>query len=465
MRSVMLYNEAFVHGVGKYDDITRLGSPRFQMISSITRSRMERASMDLFSRCKTLNEKLEDFDFPAIFSGIMSSKTADERKIVRFDAWRASFITTRKHILAYYKQKYGSWPPKASSRKNTLETSGLNRLVLRDVYHDFSIWYDLFVDRSSLTTRVGDAPSGDDGADDTDEPLPRALRRVLSEYDRSTPPVQPPVPFDTPLLPSLASIKKDYGIGDARKDAKARGKKLKDDEIESVLRAAHNRDAEISTPFLDAIRELERRSAHGKTIDEIRNLRNGQWIFMYAVLQSLPMLVVDAPGVRWTDGVEYFLCEPPRSGVPWAREDAGVHRSWYGIAGSSGVVSLPSDLIEHGVEGIYHRSHCWEMAEKWTGHSELLSAAAFEDVDQPLPSPPALLQTGSRPASPGTRSNRNSVMILGLEALPLPGGAAPASPNVRPASYHEPVRTLDPTKTFDAIIGAPPPNAKGKKKK
>ena len=460
MRSVMLYTEAFVHGVGKYEDLTRLGDPKFELISPLTRNRMERASMDLFLRLKSINTRLEDFDFPAVFSGLMNSKTADESKVVRFDAWKSAFMATRKHVVAYYKHKYGSWPPKASSKKNSLETSGLNRLVLIDLYHDVSHLYDLLVDRKSLTTRTVEGPSDDDVADDVNGVTTKALRRVLSEYDRSSPPVQPPVPFDIPIYPNLKTTRGGYGIGDAKKDAKTRSKKLKDDEIATLLKASYNPDSDISTPFLDAFRDLARKSAHGKSFDDLCDLRTGQWMFIYAVLQSLPMLVVDAPGVRWTEGVEYFLCEPPRSGVPWAREDTGVQRGWYSIAGSSGLVSLPSDVVEHGVEGIYRRSHCWQMAERWAAHSDILSAAVAETLEEPLLPPPGLLQppkTRSRSQSPSRR--RESAMMLGLEALPLPAGVSPVSPALRPKSSN------DPTKTFDAILQSTEVNAKGKKKK
>lgn len=449
MRSSLLFNEAYVHGVGKYDAITRMNSPKFPLISSVTRNRMERQSMDLELRCKNITQKLNDFDFPAIFSGIMSSKTADEGKVVRFPAWKAAFLGMRKHVLSYYKHKYGSWPPKASSKKNNFEESGLNRLVVKDLYHDFAMMYDLLVDRQALTTRSADAPPAEDNRI---EPHTAALRRVLDEYDRSTPPVQPAVPFDVPVQPTLSTVRSDYGR-DPKADAKLRSKKLKSEDLYKMLKATYNKDADFKTPFLDAFREFEHKSAHGCTFDEVLDLRMGQWIFMYAVLESLPLLSVDAPGVKWTHGVEYFLCEVPLAGVPWARGEGGTKRAWYGVAGSSGVVALPADVVEHGVEGVYRRSHCWQMAEKWTQHSEVLHAAVTEQIDdRPLPPPPgpgAMLQAPSSRGSSPRRSNRESVMMLGLEALPLPQGVAPASPVARPASAN------DPSKTFDAILANP----------
>ncbi|KAL0259694.1 hypothetical protein SLS55_005433 [Diplodia seriata] len=464
MRSVMLYNEAFVHAVGKYEHIKTLGNPKFNMISQNTRDRMERASMDLEIRFRNFTSRLVDFDFPGVFSGIMNSKTAEERKLVRFESWRMAFMNTRKHMLNYYKSKYGAWPPKANSKKNSLETDGLNRIVLQDLYHDFSCLYDLLVDRENLTTRTMDSPPTEEEAG---EPMVRALRLVLSEYDRSVPPFQPPVPFDCPMIPDLTLTRSDFGTGDEKKDTKARKKDLKEDERVQLMKKTHNEDADISTPFLDSFRALEKSSMHRKNIEEIRDQRIGHWLFMYAVIQSLPMLVIDAPGVKWNKGVEYFLCEPPRSGVPWAKDVKNQGRAWYGIAGGSGVVALPSDVVEHGVEGVYRRSHCWQMAEKWSiDHMEqpgnmMMPAAVGEDINEPLPEPGMpRLRAGSRASSIDRRSHVRESVMLGLEALPLPTGVSPTGEMPRPVSSH----SNDPTKTFDAIIGAPPPKGKKREK-
>ncbi|KAE9976349.1 hypothetical protein BLS_001362 [Venturia inaequalis] len=495
MRSVILYNEAFVHGVGKWYDIVELKDPKFDMISRKTQTRMERAALDLDQRKRNINAKLGDFDFPAIFSGIMNSKTADESKQVKFEEWRMAFNSTRKWFMSYYRSKYGSWPPKASSKKNTLETSGLNRIVLKDLYQDLGNLYDLLVDRQSLTTRTTDMIIEDDDTEDADGPMQRALRKVLNEYDRSTPPVQPPIPFDTPLIPQLILS------GNASADKKLTAKKLKKENLNEVLKASYNQSANISTPFMDSFKEYEHHEAHNSTIRHLGDLRQGQWLFLYAIIQSLPMLVVDAPAVKWTHGVEYFLCEPPRSGVPWAKEMNTAY-TYYAVAGGGGVVSLPSDIIEFGVEGIYRRSHCWIKAEEWTKHSSMLSAAVEETLHRPdnldnegcldpLDPPPQFGAPGalsltprsrsSSPGSEGGRSKRRSIMLSGLEALPMPGsngfgpggfasmGSQPGSPilSPRPGSSRlmTPAGPGDPTKTFDAILGSMQSTTSDKKKK
>ncbi|KAL5113702.1 hypothetical protein ACEQ8H_008407 [Pleosporales sp. CAS-2024a] len=468
MRSLALYTEGFVHASGKWDSIKDLPSPKFHMISPKTATRLARAAMDLENRASTINLKLKDFEFPAIFSGIMNSAMAEEGKTLNFKKWRASFNSVRAFTIDYYKTKYGSWLPKAKSKKNNLTTSGLNRLVLLDIYNDMSTLYDLLVDRANLTIRTADGFLAEDEGTDYETVVRRAMRKVLSEYDRSTPPVQPPIPFDLPLYPTSAGVK----TGDAKKDAKARSKKLHKDEVLKLMTSSHNVDAEQQTPFLEAFRQFEYKQASGATMDDLWDLRSGQWLFLYAVIQSLPMLVVDAPGVRYSQGVEYFLCEVPRSGVPWAREDATRARTWFGVGSGGQVVSLPTDVVEHGVEGVFRRSHCWKKAQQWAANDALLNAAMQElNVDSsPLPPPPGLLDPSaagatarSRSGSPVSDSRRHSAMNLGLEVLPLPPGIAPpvaASPS-RPAS------SSDPSKTFDAILGtsAAPPGKEKKKKK
>lgn len=476
MKSVLLYNEAFTHGAGKHEDLVALRSPKFALISPTTQNRLVRAAMDLDKRTASIRLILTDFDFPALFSGIWSSRTSDEHKAgVRFDQWKDAFLGTRKWMLSLLSHRYGHWPPKAKSKKNDLETSGLNRLVLTDLYHDLSSLYDLLVNRTNLTTRTVDGVDLQSRA--KEEPTVRALRSVLSEYDRSSPPVKPPVPFDLPKLPNLRSTRPNFGSGmDKKADMKALQKKIKDDEIAHILRESWNEDA-VVTPFVDAFREMERRAAHGCTMAELVDLRIGQWIFLYVVLQALPMLACDAPGIKWTQAVEYFLCEPPRNGLPWANAGAAApgasaRRTWFSVGEGGSVVSLPSDVVEHGVEGIYRRSHCWQMAEKWSATNPIMQSALHEQEQinasqsaalgeglppPPLPSQPGMMRPTSRSGSPapGMRNPyRNSSIGTGLEALPLPAGVTPdgrpasSITGERPRSSH----AVDASKTFDAIL-------------
>jgi hypothetical protein len=480
MKAWSLYNEGFVHGGGKLSHVKSLNSPKYIQISSVTRNRLERAALDLDGRIRTVQTKLADFDFPSMFAGIANSQMAVEARNVRFKAWKAAFINLRRHVIAHYRQRYGSWPPKAKSKKNNFEESGLNRLLLREVYEDFTDLYDMLADRTQLTNRTIDMAAPDDNYDfnDTKESITHALRRVESEYDRSTPPVQPPIPFDTPLFPSLSTSFHRGHVVDPNKDAKDRARRLRDNEVNELLLGSYNRESMKATPFLEDFLRLERRSGHGSTISDIVDTRCGQWIFLYAVLQSLPMVVVDARDVQFSQGVEYFLCVPPRGGRPWMKEDTSQARSWYNVASGGGVVSLPADMIDHSVEGIYRRSHCWTVAAKWAGASETMSPTTQVSLGAALPPPPVV--GGSRipsqrapnmsPALAPVRSANDSLssasenrhsrnFSFGLEALPLPPGIKPdGTRSTRPTSVH------DPTKTFDSILaGVQNSPKKGKK--
>lgn len=484
LKAWSLYNEGFVHGAGKLSHIKSLKSPKYAQISGVTRNRLERAALDLEGRIRTVQSKLEDFEFPSMFAGIANSQMAVEAKMVRFKAWKAAFFDLRKHVISHYRHRYGAWPPKAKSKKNNFEESGLNRLLLREVYQDFTDLYDMLADRTQLTNRTIDMAAPDDNYDfnDTNESITHAIRRVESEYDRSTPPVQPPIPFDTPLFPSLStSFHRGYPV-DPTKAAKDRARRLRDNEVNELLLGSYNRESMKATRFLEDFLRLERRSGRGSNISDLVDMRCGQWIFMYAVLQSLPMVVVDARDIEFSEGVEYFLCVPPRGGRPWMKEDTSQSRSWYNVASGGGIVSLPADVIDHSVESIYRRSHCWTVAAQWASVSEALSPATQVSLGAALPPPPVL--GGSRiptqmspnlspalmpfqwaaneqpPSSNAPTENRRSrALSFGLEALPLPIGVGlDGTRAARPVSLH------DPNKTFDSILaGVQPSPKKGKK--
>jgi hypothetical protein len=208
---------------------------------------------------------------------------------------------------------------------------------------------------------------------DVDDVLPEgeedigstSLRRLLTEYDRSSPPVQPPIPFDLPKLPSMTTLDPRHNDYASKIRQKAESRKLHGHEITLLLEKSHNIDSNRSGQFVQAFQAFEQKEAKSRTAQEIADQRCGYWLFIYVVLQALPMLVIDAPGLRNTDGIEYFLCQPPKGGSPWVEDAVSMQKIWYGVSGSSSVVAMPSDLLDHGVEAIYRRSHCWVSAEKW----------------------------------------------------------------------------------------------------
>lgn len=389
MRNVDLYNEAFAHAAGKYSAIADLKLPIFSKISKQTQLQLEKAHLNLVTRQHGVNQNLEQFDFPSLFAGIASSTSNPDLKHVRFKIWRNSFSKMRSLVLSHYKSTFGSWPPKASSSKNPFAESGLNRLVLKTLYSDMCALYDLLVDRDNLTTRIIDeAPpvSGDKG-----KTAMSVLRCMLSEFDRSRPPVLPPIPYDMPLVPSMTTILETYPSLSTKEQIKFE-KSLKDHEMLLVLNKAYNYDASrAKVPFLDKFKEFELREAKGKLAPDLLDQRVGYWLFLYVVIQSLPMLVVDAPGLKFTEGTEYFLCEPPQGNPPWV-EHRAVRKMWYEVAGGGRLVELSEDAILFSIEATYHRSHCWLAAKRWQGAPDIEEPPFEEPGLGPLEPPPPVLQ-------------------------------------------------------------------------
>ncbi|KAL0939232.1 choriogenin hminor [Colletotrichum truncatum] len=444
MRSIELYNETFAHAVGKYTAIMDLNSPLFEQVSLFTRQRLERAHLDLVNRQHNLNVRLEQFEFPSLFAGIASSTSNPELKAIRFKVWQKSFNKMKSFVLQYYKTSFGAWPPKASSKKNPFSESGLNRLVLKALYSDMCALYDLTVDRDNITTRVIDG-NADGDAKSTDSPMIANLRKMLSEYDNSTPPVLPPVPFDVPKLPTMTTILATYDSLSTKEQTKF-DRKIKEHELTLVLQKAYNWDTNsVNIPFLLEFKEFEQHEAKGKNSADLADQRIGYWIFLYAVIQSLPMLVIDAPNLKFNEGVEYFLCEPPVGNPPWIEDARQVRKMWYEVSGGAGYVELSADSVMLSVESIYHRSHCWLAAKEWeglTGAAPPPQDVGMSPLEPPRPvfpgpdgivgSPPALgtppesasPQSHLRPrnASPGgrqlgSRNAHRSSIIFGLEPV------------------------------------------------
>ncbi|KAK4174072.1 hypothetical protein QBC36DRAFT_380478 [Triangularia setosa] len=379
MKSWNLYNEAFSHAVGKYESLLELKLPLYNSISVITRERLERAHLSLANRQANVQGRLENFEYPSLFAGTASSTSNPDYRIVRFKEWRAAFSRMRTFVLGYYKDLFGSWPPKARSKKNHFTHSGLNRQCLKMLYSDLCALYDLLVDRQSITPRVIDqdyygADSGktSEGKEDKNKPtmdlIPAcisALRQMLSEFEKSSPPVLPPIPFDVPKIPTMTAIYETYDNLPDKKKAKF-DKGLQPHELQLIMIKSRNMDTDtLPMPFLQAYKEFELKEAKGVHPHDLIDHRIGHWLFLYVTLQSLPMLVVDAPGLHYTEGVEYFLCEAPQGNPPWRAEDVGeVRKMWYQTADQK-TVELSADVVLFSVEGVYMRSHCWLAGKEW----------------------------------------------------------------------------------------------------
>ncbi|OBT58269.1 hypothetical protein VE04_01559 [Pseudogymnoascus sp. 24MN13] len=393
MRHAQLYREGFIHCVGAYGCKGIREHKLFAMVSDATKSKIEREALDLEHRQKSIKTRLQDFDFPHIFNGTAASKVTAESKTVRFTAWRSHFVAFRSFVLSYYKDLHGSWPPK-SGKRSGFQISGLNRLALKILYDDLAALYDILVDREALTTRtldVEDVKGEDDMTQGQLELL--ALRKIMSAHDRST----------------LARS--------AKAQVTAETRRLRPFEKLLVLAKAHNVSVGLQTPFLRKYAEFEDEQASGSSIRDLRDQRFGYWIFLYAVLQCLPPLVMDAPGIRYTGGVEYFLCKPPLGHLPW--QDGRTMRDY------------PFDAAENTAEAIYTRSHC---------------SMSVADRLPPLQ---------ARAALEGGPVLANSPYLAPVDVSTRDGSGSPVSPAGRPATFEFPAPPLRPSRLSS---GTPAPD-------
>jgi hypothetical protein len=371
MRSALLWNEAFPHGTGMYDSLERASPDKFKQLSPVAVQRLERAHMDLSKRLMRINDRLTDFDYTNIFSGIMNSKQAPESEYAGFDQWKSAFMTTRRWMLAYLKGKHGAWPPKAKNKKGTLSLPALNRRVLQGLGGDLALLYDLVVDRRHPSSRI--VSYGKNLPPHPDRRV-EALRKVLHESDISSTPVSPVMPFDSPLLPRLE--------GDADPD-----KKVGKNQLLFVLNTSYNQDVVAAKlPFAQLWQAFEHKSTSGMSLDRIANFRLGAWLFLYVVLQALPRVTIDAPGIRFYEGVQYFLCQPARGRLHWSRE--GAQKEWFRDPVTGAITSMQRDALDLSDDAIYQLSHCWRRGQAWEQELTVLPGAN---------PPPLPLVTETRP--------------------------------------------------------------------
>jgi len=414
MRSSKLWNEAFTHGVGRYSDIQNLALPMVSSLSPIAKQRIERAHMSLEKRLLRIHHQISNFDFPSIFSGIMNSRGAKEREVASFEQWKSGFQRTRGFLINYLKSKHKSWPPKRRRGAGASEPA-MSRSVLQGLYSDLAVLYDLMVDRKHPSSRL--MIFGRNFPPHMDRRI-EALRKVLQEYDQSGSPTYPVMPFDAPRVPRLAPNDDDV-TDDPERVSKS--------DLANLLKRSYNQDThDEKHPFTQLWMTYEFRSTTGMTIDKIANFRLGSWLFIYCVIQALPMLTVDAPNVIFTEGVEYFLCEPPRGRLHWSKESQ--QWEWFRDPVTGVVTQLAKDTVDLSDEAMYKLSHCWTKGMIWEremtdmpgrlrGKSDAQRKATIPQRTGQLPTPPASEHRYSGASSHGQYTVQAAPQHMSLQSL------------------------------------------------
>lgn len=388
--SVRLYHEAFIHATGRWEAIEN--HPGLTMVSNTTRSRLDRAHINLHQiRLINIKNRIANFEFPSVWVG--------DGRYPEYKSWKQGYERMRSLVMSHMKHVFGAWPPRPGrygKGGGTTENGGLNRIVLRRLYDDVCAIYDLTVDREWLHgerihfegTQAGeDATTASSSSDQSAEAKEKndrhrkTMRSIMAEFDKSSVPVQPEMPFDLPRLPyrlSSATRRKKVGF------LAMFSKKFKAEETNEMLRGSYNADAlqrYSDSHLVRTFMEMEREFGMNRTIEELIGARRGAWIFTYCLLQSLVLVVVDGQGLRAGDGVEYFLCENVKGVSPWEKGankrqtrmsgmflSGGPGSSFYSTAGISSAAQVAASLAintDDEIEMTYRRSHCWLIAEEW----------------------------------------------------------------------------------------------------
>ncbi|OCK78497.1 hypothetical protein K432DRAFT_301892 [Lepidopterella palustris CBS 459.81] len=307
------YTESFVHLVGMMSpQIEEL--PEFRRLSIVTRRNLGMSANALQLKLMEAEEKLSTFDFAEMWEEPFNT---DSNPVYK------SFTAFRQFLATFYTAVYGSWPPKQGK-------NWLSRRMVMSLQEDFGSLYDYLVNRDVIWDSQEERPgkkwqmakvasSPDDFfADCPDLPL----TDMLIGFDNRHGFLHIPRPY--PLLPRTVASRK----APQKKSLFSSFKRSKNDPHTDA-----KTHLQLSIVFSDAtnIQKLGVSFTSNSLIDHFeryelnadlkgvspRDARLGRWILLYGVLQVLSQLSVDTKGLRYADGVQYFLCADIKRCPPW----------------------------------------------------------------------------------------------------------------------------------------------------
>lgn len=374
------YTECFIHCVGMMDGGT-FDLTEFTELSKQSRSNLENAYSELQLRILDAQERLQSFNFRDIWDvGGVSPNSQVQRS---FDAFR-------DFVYRYYAGRLGVWPPHAPSNgRGGQQRSWLTRDLARRLQDDFGAVYDYLVDRSVVfdanETRsarkweivsTGLLPAGF-SADSPGLPL----TDMFVAFDAKGKYMHIPHPF--PLLPQP----QNPAPGNRKTDEKKRGllgklqKKntppasgLDQKELfqtSLAFNGATNINRTGLPPLLSSNAFIDALSTHEKSlplaIGTPRMARLGRWVFIYGILQTLSSISIDTHGLRYKDGVSYFLCPKLEGCPPW-------HSLGPGQAEMGAVVGSGAQYVQWSQT----RSYCFLAAQRWVDADMTATPPAYD---------------------------------------------------------------------------------------
>lgn len=444
------WREAFVHVAGQYGTsrgrILMETSADFKKISAITRALLERASLETQLRVQAAEERLAAFSFADMWPMSVSIASSSPSGVLVPSPAKDAADRLQRFLVDHYRHVFGGrWPPPPPSNGPSQESPAdaeepiwLTRTVVQALQKDFGALYDYLVNRDIIWDMSETRPSrkwlmvSDSGnkafeADTTDLPM----TDMIIEFDNKQ--RFPHIPHPYPLVPeSIPTITPPPGVGNA-----IGSPTIPSNSSSNFLKRRNNRtDSDVSTPatthraaanerriqlaytestnvyilgsdftpsdLLDAFVKFEKADRIGEVDPSLA--RRARWILLYGILQTLASVSVDAPNVRYREGVAYHLC-PQLKGArlpPWSSSKKGNKHNGGGGSASQ------------YLEAAHELSHCWVVPAVWTASN---TSASEEDeeaggggsgVPSPPTLPPLVLEHGFPYPPPLARSSRNT---------------------------------------------------------
>ncbi|EMD65609.1 hypothetical protein COCSADRAFT_307714 [Bipolaris sorokiniana ND90Pr] len=315
------YLESFVHLSGVMTPELEDRSD-FKRLSVVTRRNLGIAGKTLRLRIMEAEDKLSSFDFSDLWEDIPKATNSPVYQ---------SYQNFRQFLISHFTGIYGNWPPSS-------DKTWLSRKVVHGLQEDFGSLYEYFVDRDVFwnpreerATRKWEMAhrKNDNFSADLQE---LGMTDMLVRYDAKNGYAHIPHPY--PLLPR--EVPKDV----KEKEKKGFFASLKKDKAKDTTKDA-KANLQLSIIFSDAtnIEKLEA-NFHGSTlIDKCeqfelttnlkqmspREARLGRWVLLYGILQVLSTLSVDVQGLKYTDGVRYFLNTDLKRLPEWVSNGQAEH--------------------------------------------------------------------------------------------------------------------------------------------
>ncbi|CAJ2499652.1 Uu.00g025050.m01.CDS01 [Anthostomella pinea] len=405
------WREAFLHCAGMYSLLESCAD--FRHVTPITRALLERACLETQLRVQAAEERLAEFAYGDIWPVTGP---------IAHSASRAAADRLQQFFRSHYARIHGSWPPPETDARTTEgEEMWLTRTMARKMQRDFGALYDYLVNRDVVwdesETRssrkwmmVSESGNKSFSADKPDLPL----TDMLIEFDNRM--RFPHIPHPYPLVPESIPPTNTPGSGSGRERLrKDRSAKQGGDgrTLERRVHLAYTEATNIYALGSDfAQSALVENFVKFEKADQIGALdpfcaRRGRWVLIYGILQTLAIVSVDSPNVRYKDNVSYHL-SPRLKGTKTP--------PWKGV-------SMPAQ------EACHELSHCWTAPHSW--HSGSGSAESDTSVSSSTRDPLSRMmrshvQGFQRAPQPfGSQSSNAGWYALGIQSS---GIAAPPTP-------------------------------------